>query len=54
MPGFLPIHAGCNLGKKGDNLDEIENLQDYKSIPEVRSHRFQRQQKAKDTGGSSA
>lgn len=28
--------------------------QDYKNIPEVRSHRFQRQQKAKDTGGSSA
>lgn len=50
MPGSLPIDVVCILDKKQDNLGVTENLQDYKRVPEAKSHGFQRQQKAMDTG----
>ena len=48
MPGFLPIDVVCILGKIQDNCERNRKSQDYKRIPEMKTHGFQRQQKAMD------
>lgn len=46
MPGFLPIDVACILGKTQDNCVCNRKSQDYKRIPEMKTHGFQRHQKA--------
>lgn len=48
MPSFPPTDVVRMLGKTQDNSVCNRKSQDYKRIPEVKTHGFQRQQKAMD------